>query len=157
VPVVRTEGVPRRRPAKPCKTCGDRTRRESGYCADCKPNVATKKDRALEVRGRFGSTRQWRKLRAAVLKRDGYRCQAPGCAYFEAPGSRSPSLLEVDHAYPIVRGGAVDTPSNLITLCRTHNRQKGTRSLAEIGWETRSSTRRHGGAPPHLLTKRTTR
>jgi 5-methylcytosine-specific restriction endonuclease McrA len=153
MPVVRTKGRAKRRPIKPCKLCKRRTRRESGYCADCKPKVESKKDRVREVRGRVGSTREWRKLRAIILKRDRYACRVPGCAYVEAPGTRTPSLLEVDHAYPLARGGT-DALDNLVTLCRPHNREKGTRSLAEMGWETKPSRKRKPGAPPHLLAKR---
>jgi hypothetical protein len=53
-------------------------------------------------------------LRWAVFARDGYRCRRCGSAYD----------LTIDHVFPVSRGGSNDV-SNLQTLCRTCNCQKG--------------------------------
>lgn len=53
-------------------------------------------------------------LRLYVIVRDGRQCVVCG-------SRRGP--LDVDHVVPRSRGGA-DDPSNLLTLCRPHHRQK---------------------------------
>ena len=58
------------------------------------------------------------KMRFAVYKRDGYRCRICG-------RSQDSTLLEVDHIYPIARGGK-STYDNLQTLCHYCNVKKGT-------------------------------
>ena len=74
---------------------------------------------------RYTST-DWKRLRVAILQRDGYQCAAPGCT------SRA---LVVDHITS-PRSGGSDVPSNLRSLCRTHdNRVK----------ELPDGTRRNGG------------
>lgn len=55
-----------------------------------------------------------RALRDEVLKRDGYRCVAPGC------GERR--WLELDHIVPVALGGKT-TLANLRTYCRRHNQE----------------------------------
>lgn len=77
----------------------------------------------------------WRALRAAALRRDGYRCVIPGC--------RTPTLrLTVDHIQARPRGAtgptAADVLSNLRTLCDPHDR-----SLKEG----RDGRRPRGGRP----------
>ena len=66
---------------------------------------------------RGGSTRQWRKLRAAVLRRDGYVCRMrrPGC---------EGRATTVDHVVPLVLGGT-DDPSNLRAACASCNASAG--------------------------------
>ena len=68
----------------------------------------------------FYSSPFWRALKAAALKRDGYRCVVQGC---EAT-SRT-SRLSVDHEEPRPRGVTSPTPldvlSNLRTLCKAHD------------------------------------
>ena len=78
---------------KPCLTCGTLT--PGSYCPDHRP--------------RNGSTRQWRKTRARVLERDGWRCQVCG-----------ELAQEVDHLIPVADGGP-DVLSNLRAVCRAHN------------------------------------
>lgn len=56
-------------------------------------------------------------LRFNVFKRDSYRCQI--CGVSAKDGAR----LEVDHVYPVSRGGT-DDPENLQTLCFECNRGK---------------------------------
>jgi len=62
-----------------------------------------------------GSTYQWRKIRARILKRDQDTCQRCG-----QPGNT------VDHIVPRTLGGS-DEPSNLQCLCATCNYSKGGR------------------------------
>jgi hypothetical protein len=58
------------------------------------------------------------RLRYQILSRDNYACQACGAR------AENGALLEVDHIYPVSRGGT-NEPENLRTLCRTCNRGKG--------------------------------
>ena len=58
------------------------------------------------------------KMRFAIYKRDGYRCRICGRTHNSA-------LLEVDHIYPIAKGGK-STYDNLQTLCHDCNVKKGT-------------------------------
>lgn len=70
-----------------------------------------------------GSTSRWRKLRAAVILRDGGCCQYCG----------SQENLHVDHIIPKrLLGENGDTMENLITACRQCNLSKGGK-LAELG------------------------
>ena len=70
-----------------------------------------------------GSTSRWRKLRAAVILRDGGCCQYCG----------SQENLHVDHIIPKrLIGENGDTMENLITACRNCNLSKGGK-LAELG------------------------
>lgn len=62
---------------------------------------------------RPGSTSAWRRVRAQVLKRDGYRCRLCG-----APATH------VDHIVP-VREGGTDEPVNLPALCERCNLFRG--------------------------------
>lgn len=57
---------------------------------------------------------EWIALRAACLKRDGYRCTVPGCG--------STYRLTADHIKPRRQGGA-DALYNLRTLCGRHDAQ----------------------------------
>ena len=84
---------------KPCLTCGTLTNAGS-YCQRHQP--------------RNGSTRQWRKTRAAVL------AQQPLCAECGRPAEH------VDHIEPIARGGT-DHPANLRGLCAVCNLSKAAR------------------------------
>lgn len=58
-----------------------------------------------------------RRVRLAVLQRDGWRCR--GC------GARAD--LQFDHFDPWSRGGAHADPDNLQLLCKVCNRGKGAR------------------------------
>ena len=57
------------------------------------------------------------KMRFAIYKRDGYRCRICG-------RTQNSTLLEVDHIYPIAKGGK-STYDNLQTLCHNCNVKKG--------------------------------
>jgi hypothetical protein len=63
---------------------------------------------------------EWQTLRAAVFKRDGYRCVYCG----------SPERLACDHVTPLSRGGP-SVMENLATACTACNCAKGARTLAE--------------------------
>lgn len=68
-------------------------------------------------RGRKVNTRRWRRVRAAVLARDGYVCRmVEGC---EVRAST------VDHVVPLVLGGAMFDPGNLRAACAAHNSSAG--------------------------------
>ena len=63
--------------------------------------------------GRRVNTRAWRRVRARVLYRDGYRCRmVEGCdAHADT----------VDHVTPLALGGAMYDPANLRAACAAHN------------------------------------
>jgi hypothetical protein len=67
-----------------------------------------------------GSTRRWRKIRAAVLARDRHTCQCCGAPATEVDhiiGRREWALSD--------RKGWVDSPGNLAASCLPCNRAKG--------------------------------
>lgn len=84
---------------KPCLRCGNLINAGS-YCQRHQP--------------RNGSTRQWRKVRAAVLARQ------PLCAVCGRPAEHA------DHIEPVSRGGT-DRPANLQALCAGCNLARGDR------------------------------
>lgn len=59
-------------------------------------------------------TKEWLALRAACLKRDGYRCAVPGC------------VIRASHADHIVsrKKGGADHLSNLRSYCQPHHSTK---------------------------------
>lgn len=91
-------------------------------CIDC--GALSDQSHCPEHRGkaRNGSTYAWRKVRAAVLKRDHHRC-----FYCGEPATT------VDHLQPISRGGT-DNPENLVASCSGCNGAKGDRTPAEFGY-----------------------
>lgn len=54
------------------------------------------------------------RMRREVLKRDTYRCRAPGCCHMR--------FLELHHRVPSHRGGRTE-PDNLVTLCSRCHRE----------------------------------
>src|SRR5215211_7088796 len=88
-------------PVRPCLACGALTR-EGSYCS------------AHRGTGARGSTWRWRKLRAAVIARDG------GCVVCGATDA-----LEVHHLVPMWQGGA-DSLDNLEVRCHSHHDRGGT-------------------------------
>jgi hypothetical protein len=86
---------------RPCLRCQQLTRNRHGRCDRCQ--------RDMSGWVRKGSTRQWRKQRAAILERDGHRCH--WC------GGHADS---VDHLKPKALGGS-DDPTNLIASCGACN------------------------------------
>jgi len=87
-------------PRRPCLKCGQLVEGAS-YC------------HLHRGTGARGSTRAWRKLRAAVIARDG------GCVVCGVAGP-----LEVHHVLPMWRGGT-DHPSNLEARCHAHHERGG--------------------------------
>lgn len=75
-----------------------------------------------------GSTRAWRKLRRAVLERDGYRCKV------DVDGRPCDKYARtVGHVDPLSRGGhLLADPSRLRAECEPHNYGDGAR-LANAG------------------------
>lgn len=59
---------------------------------------------------RFYTSSRWRKVRAAVLERDGGRCQIRG------PHCRG-TATQVDHVIPRAAGGSPLDPRNLRSVC----------------------------------------
>jgi len=91
-------------------------------CIDC--GALSDKAHCPDHRGtaRNGSTSQWRKIRAAVLKRDRYSCHYCGAR----------PVNVVDHLRPVSRGGT-DDEANLIAACPGCNSAKGDMTAAEFG------------------------
>jgi 5-methylcytosine-specific restriction endonuclease McrA len=81
-------------------------------CSICGAPTIGRRCRA-HLEQRRGSTRQWRKLRALVLARDGYICH-----WCTGPATH------VDHLTPVARGGT-DHPSNLVAACADCNLRRG--------------------------------
>lgn len=84
----------------------------------------------------------WPKLRAAILERDGYRCQIrrPRCVGLAAT---------VDHIVPAWRGGS-DHPSNLQAACGPcHNSKTGSDAMS-VG-DTKARRRREPERHPGLI------
>ena len=71
---------------------------------------------ALSSLKNTGSTTKWRKIRAAILKRDMQICQLCGA-----------HATHVDHIIPrrLMQGQAADHPDNLQSLCKMCNLSKG--------------------------------
>jgi len=103
-----------------------------------------------EPRAEWSSRYVSKKVRAAVLERDGHKCCACG----------SPNRLEIDHIVPVSKGGT-GAEGNLQTLCRSCNRKKRARSddhrndngglrgsadAEQVATDVRSDTLRSGGA-----------
>lgn len=79
-----------------------------------------------------GSTRAWRKLRLAVLARDGWRCQLPDrdgltCGRQLRPMHPDPNhRATVEHLDPLADGHPLLAPMHrLVAACATHNSQGG--------------------------------
>ena len=87
---------------KPCLACGALTATGS-YCPAHRPASGSKAWAA-------GSTRAWRRARAAALARDGHQCVRCG----QTAG------LEVHHVRSRAAGGG-DELANLVTLCHHHH------------------------------------
>jgi len=74
-----------------------------------------KKSRRYQDRLRY--TKEYKEVRLKVLKRDGYKCQYPGCK------SRTKKYLQVHHIIPYSRSNSlISMEHNLITLCWTHHK-----------------------------------
>jgi 5-methylcytosine-specific restriction endonuclease McrA len=73
-------------------------------CIDCGALSYASRSPEHRHRNRNGSTSAWRKLRAAVLKRDGTVCTYCG----------DPSANEVDHHIPLSQGGTDDMRNRVV-------------------------------------------
>lgn len=87
-----------------------------GRLTTLKPRIATLGDRlpASAEQSAYGQGRggrPWRRLRAQVLKRDGFMCQCENCQ------GRVLIAHEVDHITPVFEGGTDDL-SNLRAINR---------------------------------------
>lgn len=82
--------------------------------ATIKPRVPTMVSRVRMPEPAYGQGRggrPWRRLRAMVLKRDGFMCQCEECK------GRTLIAHEVDHIVPLAEGGN-DDPANLRAINR---------------------------------------
>ena len=70
-------------------------------------------------------TPEHRAWRQEVLKRAGWKCQAPGCT---AHGRRGGVRLYADHIVERRDGGAVLDPANGQALCAKHHSEKTARA-----------------------------
>lgn len=70
-----------------------------------------------------GSTRAWRKLRAAVLARDGYRCRAHDEGWCARAGRRGPHTCTVlaTHVHHTRGKRMGDHPAYLVAACEPCN------------------------------------
>lgn len=92
-----------------------------------------------------GSTKAWRRLRLAVLERDGWRCQVPVDAAGRIDPAGQPCGLPAetaDHIVPRKLGG-LDVADNLRAACAPHNRRKGAQLDTAAG-QLPAATRRRG-------------
>jgi len=80
------------------------------------PRPTTQRKGALRAGGRGGSTREWRRVREQVLKRDNNVCGWCG----------GEGATHVDHIVPWSKGGG-DGMDNLVAACRSCNLSKGAR------------------------------
>ncbi|MFC5992937.1 HNH endonuclease signature motif containing protein [Pseudonocardia hispaniensis] len=101
-----------RRPPRACPRCGAA---HNGRCETCTPQPWQRKPSSWST----GSTRRWRRLRAAHLATE------PLCRVCGALGT------DVDHIEPL----SIDPtrrydPTNLQTLCATHHDEKTRRESA---------------------------
>ncbi len=95
-------------PPRQCPTCGARVP-AGERCPTCRPAWAKR-----TASSSTGSTRKWRKLRAAKLNADP-ECETPGCLEL---------ATQVDHVVPVAEGGERYDPDNTMSLCVPHHREK---------------------------------
>jgi hypothetical protein len=76
------------------------------------------------------SPTSWKEIKNKAFKRDNFTCVYCG---------KVGGLLEGDHAIPVSRGGD-DNLNNIVTACRTCNRQKRNKQVEEfLAWKGRSN------------------
>lgn len=102
-----------------CRRPGCNALTTSGYCDQhAKLRIAQGYGKGKTTARGYGHA--WRKVRAMILRRDAYLCQA--C---KAVGKLTPAT-EVDHFTPKAHGGT-DAPANLRAICRECHRAKTAR------------------------------
>lgn len=140
---------------RPCPHCGGRHRQGSGaehLCAAWSGYKALLKEmRSIDQRPE-GTTLPcypadapgwmprvlWSKVKASILRRDGYTCQDCGAVFRGGSGIRRKSgSLEVHHIIPRSRGGS-DHPMNLKTLCPSCHRAYTSELVSDLAQELRS-------------------
>lgn len=84
---------------------------------------------------RNGSTSRWRRVRAFVLARDGFRCQLP----VDAAGNYDRTADTVADTAPIPADP--NDPTNLRAACTRHNSQRGDGTGNRPAWIARRTTR----------------
>lgn len=108
------------RPKRPCRAplCGKTTREPHGYCEQhAHLQTGWQRHQQGKSSSQRGYGARWRKLRAAVMERDKWLCQA--C---QRQGRATPAYA-VDHIVNKAEGGD-DSPGNLEALCRPCHQQK---------------------------------
>lgn len=109
-------------PSKPrtrCSYAGCNAKTVShGRCAEHQPPAWTRPSAHTLAIG--NDTRRWRRVRAAVLARDGNACRQCGA-----------HATQVDHIVAIADGGAVWDLNNLQSLCSTCHARKTLRERYE--------------------------
>ena len=111
---------------RPCRApmCPGKTQSKHGYCDDhshlatgwSNPDRGTAEQRGYDW--------EWRKKRAAVLKRDRYLCQCADCKGRRLPAS------EVDHVTPKHLGGSDDSDNLAAINVDCHKRKTQAESAA---------------------------
>ncbi|MNM21452.1 HNH endonuclease [compost metagenome] len=107
------------KPPRPCRTalCARKTTSRSGYC-DAHAHLASGWNQpGRQTAEQRGYDSEWRKLSAAIQKRDRYLCQPclkTGCV---TPSSAT------DHVIPKAEGGT-DAPQNLQAICTECHKTK---------------------------------
>ena len=90
---------------------------------------------------RNGSSRKWRALRQAILKRDNNTCYFCGI----------PTATTVDHLTPIDKGGD-NHPNNLVAACSNCNYSKGNRTEEQYIKDRNNKARRQVMKNKHKTT-----
>lgn len=142
---------------RPCAHCGGRHRQGSGaehVCAawsgykvllkemrsariNCLPEGTTRPCFPADAPGWMPRV-LWPKVKASILRRDGYACHDCGNVFRGGAGQRRKrGSLEVHHIIPRSRGGS-DHPGNLKALCSACHRAYTTELVSELAQEIRS-------------------
>jgi 5-methylcytosine-specific restriction protein A len=148
---------PQKAVLRPCPYCGGRHRQGSGaehICAAWSGYKLLLKDMRTRESPTFpeGTKERcypedapgwmprilWPKVKASILRRDGYACRKCGAVFRGSAGRRRKSgSLEVHHILPRSRGGS-DHPGNLITLCQACHRAYTSELVSDLALEIRN-------------------
>ncbi|HSU38988.1 MAG TPA: HNH endonuclease signature motif containing protein, partial [Polyangiaceae bacterium] len=116
--------------------------------AECDGQHLGHLETSVEPRAHVGTAKKRRRatqtippaLRRQVLRRDGGRCQVPGC--------RHATFVDVHHLRPRSEGGA-NTLENLVTLCGAHHRASHAGKLSSEGAPSEGLTFLHADGTPY--------